>query len=49
MDGFSGATALGDLASFMSDKATVAGEVVQSNVAVQSFSMNIPLLNHLWE
>ena len=38
VDGFSGATALGDLASFMSDKATVAGEVVQSNVAVQSFS-----------
>ena len=38
VDGFSGATALGDLASFMSDKAMVAGEVVQSNVAVQSFS-----------
>ena len=38
LDGFSGATALGDLASFMSDKATVAGEAVQSNMAVQSFS-----------
>ncbi|MEJ6685782.1 MAG: NADH:ubiquinone reductase (Na(+)-transporting) subunit B [Crocinitomicaceae bacterium] len=38
LDGFSGATALGDLASFMSDKATVAGEVVQSNEAVQNFS-----------
>jgi Na+-transporting NADH:ubiquinone oxidoreductase subunit B len=38
LDGFSGATALGDLASFMSDKATVAGEVVQSSMAVQNFS-----------
>jgi Na+-transporting NADH:ubiquinone oxidoreductase subunit B len=38
VDGFSGATALGDLASFMSDKATVAGEVVQSNLAVQNFT-----------
>ena len=38
LDGFSGATALGDLASFMSDKATVAGETVQSNMALQSFS-----------
>ena len=38
LDGFSGATALGDLASFMSDKATVAGETVQSSMALQSFS-----------
>lgn len=38
LDGFSGATALGDLASFMSDKATVAGEAVQSSMAVQNFS-----------
>ena len=38
LDGFSGATALGDLASFMSDKATVAGETVQSSMALQNFS-----------
>jgi Na+-transporting NADH:ubiquinone oxidoreductase subunit B len=38
LDGFSGATALGDLASFMSDKATVAGETVQSSLALQNFS-----------
>jgi len=38
LDGFSGATALGDLASFMSDKATIAGEAVQSNMAIQNFS-----------
>jgi Na+-transporting NADH:ubiquinone oxidoreductase subunit B len=38
LDGFSGATALGDLASFMSDKATVAGETVQSSIALQNFS-----------
>jgi len=38
VDGKSGATALGDLASFMSDKATVAGKVVESNEAVQNFS-----------
>ena len=38
LDGFSGATALGDHASFMSDKATVAGETVQSSMALQSFS-----------
>lgn len=31
VDGFSGSTALGDLASFMSDKATVAGQEVVGN------------------
>jgi Na+-transporting NADH:ubiquinone oxidoreductase subunit B len=38
LDGYSGATALGDLASFMSDKATVAGQSVQSSEAVSSFA-----------
>src|SRR5690606_28607241 len=51
LDGFSGSTALGDLASFMSDKATVAGqEVVGNGVDVftntyslaDSFFGNIP-------
>ena len=45
LDGFSGATALGDLASFMSDKATVAGETVQSSMALQNFSSEYGL----WE
>lgn len=37
MDGFSGATALGDAASFMSDKLTVAGTEVTADTAVSTF------------
>ncbi len=37
IDGFSGATALGDAASFMSDKMMVAGENVVSETAVAKF------------
>lgn len=47
MDGFSGATALGDAASFMTDKMTVAGTEVTSDVAVSTFENNYSLFDSM--
>jgi len=47
IDGFSGATALGDAASFMTDKMTVAGDVVTSETAVSAFENNYSLMDSM--
>jgi len=47
IDGFSGATALGDAASFMTDKMVVAGDPVTSEAAVGAFENNYSLLDSM--
>lgn len=47
IDGFSGATALGDAASFMSDKPMVAGTPVSSDGAVQAFEGSYSLFDSM--
>ncbi|PWL30460.1 MAG: NADH:ubiquinone reductase (Na(+)-transporting) subunit B [Fluviicola sp. XM-24bin1] len=47
IDGFSGATALGDAASFMTDKMTVAGTEVTSDIAISTFENNYSLMDSM--
>ncbi len=48
LDGFSGATALGDLATFMTDQATVAGQVITDKAAVMTaYTNNYSLMDSI--